>query len=231
MPPASKRTDAVPTMRLYGYYRSSASYRIRIALNLKNLPWENLSVLLNRGEQNEPSFTALNPSGLVPVLDTGDGALSQSFAIAEFLEERHPAPPLLPRDAIGRARVREMMAVIGCDVHPLQNLRVLNYLRDEFGADEDAVTRWCQRWIANGLSAFESLTTRYGGDGLFAYGDSPTFADAWLVPQLYNARRFKVDLAPYARIGAIDAHCLTLAAFADAQPERQADAPAPPRPA
>lgn len=213
------------SMRLFGYYRSSASYRIRIALNLKQLSWEYLTVLLNRGEQKKVAFTALNPSGLVPVLDSGDGALSQSVAIAEYLEERYPERPLLPPDAAGRARVREMMAIIGCDVHPLQNLRVLNYLRDHFGADEDAVVRWVGRWMAAGFASLETLIERHGG-ALNAYGDSPTLADAWLIPQVYNARRYHIDLSPYPRIRAIDAHCLSLEAFANAVPERQPDAPA-----
>lgn len=215
----------MPSMRLFGYYRSSASYRIRIALNLKQLSWEYLAVLLNRGEQKEATFTALNPSGLVPVLDSGDGSMSQSVAIAEYIEERHPEPPLLPPDAAGRARVREMMAVIGCDIHPLQNLRVLNYLREHFGADDEAVARWIGRWISSGFASLETLIERHGGD-VHAYGDAPTLADAWLIPQVYNARRFEIDLSPYPRIRAIDAHCLTLPAFANAIPERQPDAPA-----
>ena len=214
------------TPKLFGYYRSSASYRIRIVLNLKGLSWQYETVRLNRGEQKQAAFTALNPSGLVPVLDAGDAVVSQSAAIAEFLEERYAQPPLLPADQVGRARVREMMAVIGCDVHPLQNLRVLNYLRDEFDADDDAVKRWIHRWIGAGLASFEALAMRHGKDGPFACGSSATLADAWLVPQLYNARRHELDLAPYPRILAIDAHCQALAPFRDAMPEHQPDAPA-----
>ncbi len=211
-------------MKLYGYYRSSASYRIRIILNLKGLPWDYQPVLLNKGEQRQPDFLSTNPSGLVPVLDDGAGPLSQSAAIAEYLEETHPKPALLPGDPLARARVREIMAVIGCDVHPLQNLRVLNWLRGEFAATDAQVTRWIHRWISAGFDTLEQLVNRQG-DGRFCVGTSATLADAWLIPQLYNARRFELDLAPYPNLRSIEAHCLTLAAFADAQPERQSDAP------
>jgi maleylpyruvate isomerase len=153
-------------------------------------------------------------------------ALSQSLAIAEYLEELHPDPPLLPVDAGERAQVRAMMAVVACDIHPLQNLRVLNYLRDNFVADDESIERWIRRWIGDGFSAIESMLAARGAAGPFACGESPTLADAWLVPQVYNARRFKVDITPFPRIGAIDTHCLTLDAFARAVPENQPDAPA-----
>lgn len=213
------------SMTLFGYYRSSASYRIRIVLNLKGLPWEYRSVLLNRGEQKQAEFLARNPSGLVPVLDTGSVSLSQSVAIAEYLEEVHPDPALLPKNPLERARVREIMAIISCDVHPLQNLRVLNWLREELGADEQKVTAWIHRWISAGFGAIEGLLERSDSKGDFCVGTTPTLADALLIPQMYNARRFALDLEPFPRLRAIDAHCQTLAAFTDAAPERQPDAP------
>lgn len=213
-------------MKLYGYYRSSASYRIRILLNLKSIAFEYVAVMLNRGEQKQAEFLARNPSGLVPVLETGEQSLGQSMAIAEYLEESVPEPPLLPAAAAGRATVREMLATVGCDIHPLQNLRVLNYLRDEFSADDDAVMRWVQRWISGGFEAFEQLVTRADSDGHFCYGQSISLADVWLVPQMYNARRFQVDLSKFPLLTSIDAHCLSLPPFAAAVPERQPDAPA-----
>lgn len=215
-------------LTLFGYYRSSASYRIRIVLNLKALDWAYRTVRLNRGEQRSESFTGMNPSGLVPVLKAGDTTLSQSAAIAEWLEERYPEPSLLPGDADARARVREILAVIGCDVHPLQNLRVLNCLREDFGAEDAAVEGWIHRWIGAGFRTVETFIERYGTDRGFACGEAPTLADAWLVPQVYNARRYQLDLEPYPRIRAVDAHCRTLDAFARAAPERQPDAPGPP---
>lgn len=212
-------------MKLYGYYRSSASYRIRILLNLKKISWEFEPVMLNRGEQSKAEFLERNPTGLVPVLETGELSLGQSMAIAEYLEERYPDPALLPSDPDGRARVREMAALIACDTHPLQNLRVLNHLRNSFGADDDAVAEWTRHWIGRNFAALEKLVARSGSDGRFCYGDSATMADAWLVPQMYNARRFNVDLAPYPLLTSIDAHCLQLPAFSEAVPERQPDAP------
>lgn len=212
-------------MKLYGYYRSSASYRIRILLNLKGQSWDYVPVLLNRGEQKSDAFLARNPSGLVPVLEHGSLTLAQSPAIAEYIEETWPEPPLLPVDAAGRARVREMLAIIGCDIHPLQNLRVLNWLGDELGASDAQVRQWIHRWIGAGFGALETLLRERGSNGRYCHGDGPTLADAWLVPQMYNARRHELDLAPYPRLCAIDAHCRQLPAFAEAAPERQPDAP------
>lgn len=214
-------------MKLYGYYRSSASYRIRIVLNLKGVAWENVPVLLNKGEQRGESFKSMNPAGLVPVLDTGTGLLFQSAAIAEYLEEAQPEPPLLPADPMLRAQVREMQNLVGCDIHPLQNLRVLNYLRAELGQDDAAVGAWCRNWIGAGFTAFEKLALQRSSQGRHCVGDSITLADAWLIPQLYNARRFGVDLGPFPTIVSIGSHCSALEPFAAAHPDRQPDAPGP----
>ena len=212
-------------MKLYGYWRSSASYRIRIVLNLKGVAWENVPVPLDRGEHRQPGFRALNPAALVPVLEAGGARLVQSPAIAEFLEERNPAPPLLPADPLARARVRELQHLVGCDIHPLQNLRVLKYLRAELGQDDAAVAAWCRRWIGDGLAAYEALAAERSADGRYSVGDTLTLADAWLVPQVYNAERFEVDLAPYPVIRSIVKHCLAITAVAAAHPSRQPDAP------
>jgi maleylacetoacetate isomerase len=213
-------------MQLFGYYRSSATYRIRIVLNIKKVQWQNRTISLIDNEQKSAEFRKLNPAGLVPVLDTGDATLAQSGAIAEYLEECFPVPQLLPTDVTARARVRAMMHTIGCDIHPLQNLRVLRYLRDEFTQDDNGVARWCRHWIANGFAAFETLAAAHSEDQRFSFGDSLTLADAWLIPQVYNARRFELDLSPYPTLMAIDQHCRTLQPFLDAHPDRQPDAPA-----
>ena len=214
-----------PTMKLYGYYRSSASYRIRIILNLKNLHHEHTAVMLHRGEQHDDAFKAINPMGLVPVLETGGNLLAQSPAIAEFIEEQHPQPPLLPADHIERAQVREMMHTIGCDIHPLQNLRVLKYLRSEFERDDAGVERWCRKWIGDGFAAFEQLARSRSANGQYAFGNKITLADVWLIPQVYNARRFDLDLTPFPTIASIDEHCQALPEFSLAHPSRQKDAP------
>jgi maleylpyruvate isomerase len=212
-------------MQLFGYFRSSATYRIRIVLNLKQVKWQYQPISLIDNEQKSEEFRKLNSAGLVPVLDTGDAVLAQSAAIAEFLEERYPSPSLLPRDATARARVREMMNTIGCDVHPLQNLRVLKYLRSEFSQDDAGVARWCRNWIEFGFQTFETLVARHSSNRRFSFGNALTLADAWLVPQVYNARRFELDLEPFPVITAIDKHCSQLEAFADAHPDRQVDSP------
>lgn len=212
-------------MKLYGYWRSSASYRIRIVLNAKGIDWEYVPVLLNRGEQREADFRKLNPSALVPVLECEGERLAQSAAIADFLEQRYPSPALLPSAPLERARVREMQHLVGCDIHPLQNLRVLNYLRAEHGQDDDGVAAWCRRWIGDGFAAYETLAAQRTGDGRYAVGDALTLADVWLVPQVYNAERFGLDLAPYPTIRSIAEHCGKLEAVASAHPARQPDAP------
>lgn len=209
-------------MKLYSYWRSSAAYRVRIALNLKGLDYEIAGIDLRTGDQSGPDYKALNPQGLVPALDTGEDLLIQSSAIMEWLEETHPAPALLPGDPAGRATVRAMAAIVTCDIHPLNNLRVLNSLKAEFGADQAQVDAWIARWIASGFDALEALIVRHGGR--FAYGDSPTLADCCLVPQVYNARRFHIDLAPWPLIAAIDEACAKLPAFVRAHPHNQPDA-------
>lgn len=214
-------------MKLYGYYRSSASYRLRIILGLKKIDWENRPVHLAKGEQLSADFRAINPMGLVPVLDTGESVLSQSPAIAEYLEEMYPQPSLLPATAVARAEVREMLNTIGCEIHPLQNLRVLKYLRAEYGQDDKGVAAWCREWIGQGFAAFEKLALERSANRQYSFGDSLSLADVWLVPQVYNARRFELDLSPYPVIVSVDAHCQSLSAFADAHPDSQPDAPPP----
>jgi maleylpyruvate isomerase len=212
-------------VKLYGYYRSSASYRLRIILGLKKIDWENHPVHLAKGEQLSPEFRTINPMGLVPVLDTGESILSQSPAIAEYLEEMYPEPSLLPASSVARAQVREMLNTIGCEIHPLQNLRVLKYLRAEYGQDDDGVAAWCREWIAQGFTAFENLAMGRSVSKQYSFGDSLSLADVWLVPQVYNARRFGLDLTSYPVISSVDAHCQELTAFADAHPDKQPDAP------
>ena len=212
-------------MKLYGSYRSSASYRIRIILNLKGIAWENRPVMLNRDEHRADTFRTINPMGLVPVLDTGEAMLAQSAAIAEFLEETFPAPPLLPKDPLLRAQVRELQHLIGCDIHPLQNLRVLKHLRAEFGQDDAGVEKWCRKWIGAGFEAFETIAATRSRSGRYSTGDSLSLADVWLVPQLYNARRFGLDLAPFPTLARIGEHCLSLDPVAAAHPDQQPDAP------
>jgi maleylpyruvate isomerase len=213
-------------MKLYGYYRSSASYRVRIILNFKGLSWDYVPVMLNLGEHRGDAFRAINPMGFVPVLADGDARISQSPAIAEYLEERHTSPALLPADPVGRAGVREIQNLIGCDIHPLQNLRVLRHLREAFGQGEAATAAWCRHWIGAGFDAVEQLAQARSAAGRFCVGDTPTLADVWLVPQLYNARRWELDLAPWPTLSGIGRHCEAIDAFAAAHPARQPDAPA-----
>ena len=209
-------------MRLHGYFRSTASYRVRIALNLKGLAYEQAFVQLREGEQRAPAFLARNPQGLVPALELDDGAvLTQSLAICEYLDDVHPEPPLLPRDAAQRARVRAVAQVIACDTHPVQNLKVLDRLR-ALGLAEEQVTAWARTTIEEGLDACDRLIA--GAGGRYCFGDEVTLADICLVPQLFNARRFGVDLR-WPRLVQVEAACLALPAFAQAVPERQPDAP------
>jgi len=212
-------------MTLYGYFRSSTSYRTRIAMNLKGLDYDYIAINLAQDEQLKNEFLSLNPQGLVPVLQADDLLLFQSPAILEWLEEVYPKNPLLPKDAAGRMQVRALSAMIGCDIHPLNNRRILQYLRNELSVDEDEVIKWCHRWISEGFAALEKRLVADKTHGKFCYGDSPTFADCYLIPQVSSARRFEVDLNPYPNIVQIDAHCRTLKAFSDADPMQQPDAP------
>lgn len=205
-------------LTLHGYWRSGTSYRTRIALNLKGLAYATAGVDLRQGAQRSERFLDLNPQGLVPALEIGDRVLTQSPAILEWLEEAHPEPPLLPRDPADRAEVRAMAALIGCDVHPLNNMRVLKAVA-EFGVEQQA---WAARWIAPGFEALERLIERRGGR--YSFGDGPTLADCYLVPQVYSARRFAVDLSAYPRIVAVDAALSALEPVAAAHPDRQPDA-------
>jgi len=213
-------------MKLYTYFRSSAAYRVRIALNLKGLPYETVPVHLTRGggEQLKAAYRELNPQALVPVLEDGAWHFTQSLAIIEYLEETHPQAPLLPRDAAGRARVRALALAIACDLHPLNNLRVLNYLTGPMGLGNDARQTWYCHWIAEGLGALETMLAKDGRTGKFCHGDAPGFADCCLVPQMANARRFKCDVAPYPTLLRIENNCQALDAFRRAAPDRQPDA-------
>jgi len=208
-------------MKLHGYFRSSASYRVRIALNLKGLGAEHLPHHLRKGEQRDPSYLAINPQGLVPTLQDGGTVITQSLAIIEWLEETHPAPPLLPKDPLRRALVRAFAQVLACDTHPVQNLKVLARLR-ELGLPEEQVTGWAAWANREGLSACEALIA--GEPGPFCFGDAPSIADLCLVPQLANARRFGVDVAAFPRLLKAELAARNLKAFADAAPERQPDA-------
>jgi maleylpyruvate isomerase len=212
-------------LRLYTYFRSTAAYRVRIALALKGLSYESVPVHLvrNGGEQLAPAYRLVNPAALVPALQDDGAVITQSMAILEYLEDAHPEPPLLPSDALGRARVRALALTVACDVHPLGNLRVLNHLTQTFGADEAARSAWAQHWIALGFTAFEQHLQRDAATGAFCHGDTPTLADCCLVPQVFNARRFKLDLSLFPTIQRIAEHCETLPAFDAAQPARQDD--------
>ncbi|HEV8029455.1 MAG TPA: maleylacetoacetate isomerase [Stellaceae bacterium] len=210
-------------MRLYGYFRSSAAFRVRIALNLKGLAYEGASIHLRRGDQAQAGFLAVNPQGLVPALETDGQILIQSIAIIEYLDETHPEPPLLPRDAAGRARVRALAAIVACDIHPLNNLRVLRYLHRPLGQDQTAIETWYNHWIDAGFQALESKLAGDARTGAFCHGDAPGLADIALVPQVVNAERYELDLAPYPTINRIFENCIKLDAFADAHPNRQPD--------
>ncbi|PMQ18307.1 maleylacetoacetate isomerase [Janthinobacterium sp. AD80] len=215
-------------MKLYTYFRSSAAYRVRIALNLKGIAYDSIPVhlLQDGGQQLLPAYRAVNPSALVPALDDEGAILTQSLAMLEYLEETRPGVPLLPPDALGRARVRALALAIACDAHPLTNLRVLKYLKNTLGLSEEAKQEWYRHWMAEGLAAFEALLAQGDPKGtrLFCHGDGPTLADCCLVPQVFNAQRFAIDLAPYPRVARIHAHCVSLPAFAAAHPSRQPDA-------
>jgi maleylacetoacetate isomerase len=207
-------------MILYSYARSSAAYRVRIALAMKGLSYDTAAIHLGQAAHREPDYLAVNPQGMVPALADGEVLLAQSLAIIEYLDECHPEPPLLPADPAGRAQVRRLAMMIAADIHPLQNSRVLSRLRTTAGFDDDQVTGWVRHWIEEGFRALECIV---GETGAFCYGDHPGLADIVLVPQMTNARRFGVDLSPYPTLQAIDSRCRALPAFATAAPENQAD--------
>ena len=213
-------------MRLYTFFRSSASYRVRIALNIKGLSYEQVPIHLRRsgGEQLGAAYKAINPQALVPALDDNGKILTQSLAIIEYLDETHPTPPLLPSGPADKALVRSMAMVIACEVHPIQNLRVLNYVKATYNQTDAQVNQWAQHWIDLGLSALEPMIVARLKRGKFCFGDTPTLADICLIPQLGNARRYGCDLSKYPTILEIEKSCMALPAFADAAPEKQPDA-------
>jgi len=211
-------------MKLYGYWRSSAAYRVRIALNLKGLSYETVSVNLAKGEQYQPAYDAINPQNVVPVLEDQGQRLYQSLAIIQYLEEVHPQPPLLPPDPVGRNRVRSLALIVACEIHPLNNPRVLNCLTGKFGISEDQKLAWYHDWIRTGFTALERRLATEPGTGRYCHGDMPGFADVALVPQVANAVRFKVDLSAFPTIRRIDAECQMLEAFQKAAPQNQPDA-------
>lgn len=214
-------------MKLFGYFRSSAAFRVRIALNFKGIAVEHVSRHLRKGEQQAPDYVAINPQKLVPalVLDSGQ-VLTQSLAILEYLEEVHPTPPLLPRDPVERARVRALALIPTADIHPIQNLRVMAYLRDKFGQTEESAFAWSRHWIETGFDAYEASIAKDPQTGVFSHGDLPTLADLCLVPQVFNAARFKVDMKRYPTILRIHDACMKHPAFDAAQPSKQPDAEA-----
>jgi maleylacetoacetate isomerase len=211
-------------MKLYGYWRSSAAYRVRIALALKNLSYEYLSINLATGAHRKPEYGEVNPQQLVPVLMEGDEPQYQSLAIIDYLEETHPHPPLLPRDPLERSRVRSLAMIIACEIHPLNNPRVLNYITSQLGATEEQKLAWYAHWVSTGFSALEQRLATERWTGRYCHGDTPGMADACLVPQVANAVRFKVDLAPFPIIRRINETCLEHEAFRKAAPENQPDA-------
>jgi maleylpyruvate isomerase len=213
-------------MKLYTFFRSSASYRVRIALNLKGLAYEQVPIHLRRagGEQFAASYKAINPQALVPSLEDNGRFLTQSLAIIEYLEECFPKPPLLPADPAERAQVRSMALVVACEIHPIQNLRVLVYLKNNLQQSEEDLNRWARHWIDLGLSALEQMTSSIPKRSHFCFGDRPTLGDICLVPQLANARRFGCDLSAYPTLLQIEKACNALPAFANAAPEKQPDA-------
>jgi len=215
-------------MKLYGFFRSGTSHRLRIALNLKGLSYEQVAVDLRKEEHLAEAYRAINPQQFVPALDVDGDVMVQSPAIIEWLEERHPQPPLLPERPKERAAVRAMAAIVGCDIHPVNNRRILETLRKRFGADEAAINEWCGSWIGAGFDAFDALVRAHDHTqerpGSFAFGELPTLADVYLVPQIESARRFKVELSRWPRLVAIDEACGRLEAFQRAAPAAQPDA-------
>lgn len=201
---------------LYDYYRSSAAYRVRIGLNLKGVAYDSVDVSLLNGDQRSPEHLARNPQGFVPVLDVGEGVLTQSLAILDYLDAKHPEPRFVPADPLARSRTLAMALTVACDIHPLNNLRVLNHLKRELSIEEETRNDWYRHWVVQGFDALEQMA----GEGPFLGGDAPDMADICLVPQIFNARRFEVDLTPYPKLVAADAAAQRLEAFAAAHPDR-----------
>jgi maleylacetoacetate isomerase len=213
-------------MRFYGFFRSSAAYRCRIAFNLKGVAPDFVPVHLRKGEQRAEEFLKLNPQGLVPALDSDGHLLTQSLAIIEWLEETKPAPALLPKDPFDRAHVRALALSIACDIHPLNNLRVLKYLKNDLKQEQNAIDDWCRHWIETGLTAYEATLERSHSAGAFSFGDTPTLADICLAPQFFSAERFGADFSAHRNLMRIKASCDAHPAFAAAHPSRQPDAEA-----
>ena len=211
-------------MKLYNFFRSATSHRLRIALNLKGLTADYIPVDLRVEAHLKEAFRSINPQGLVPALDTGEQVLIQSPAIIEWLEETHPTPALLPADAAARAHVRALAAIVGCDIHPINNRRILEALRKQFGASEADIDAWCSTWISHGFDALEAMLKADSNRSIFCFGNSPSLADVYLIPQVESARRFKVDLTRWPLISAVDAACAQLDAFRLAAPALQPDA-------
>lgn len=211
-------------MLLYTYFRSSAAFRVRIALNLKGKAYESSAISLPKGAHRKDDFGAINPQKLVPALIEDGHLLTQSLAIMEYLEEKQPLPPLLPKDLLGRARVRSLSLLIACEIHPLNNLRVLQHLKRGLGQDEAAINTWYRHWVAEGLAKFEADLTNTAGTGTYCHGNTPTMADCCLVPQIFNANRYECDLTPYPATMRVFDACMKLDAFDRAQPMKQPDA-------
>lgn len=211
-------------MKLYGYFRSSASYRVRIALALKGLAWDLQPVHLRRDEQRAPEFLERNPQGLVPALEHDGAVLTQSLAIIEYLEERFPQPALLPQSPADRAWVRALAQVVACDIHPINNLRVLQYLEKDMALGDDARAAWARRWIDAGFGAMEAMLCGDARTGDHCFGNEPTLADVCLVPQVFNSQRFAVEMSRYPTLARIHENCMRLPAFSDQAPEQQPDA-------
>jgi maleylacetoacetate isomerase/maleylpyruvate isomerase len=210
-------------MKLYTWFRSSAAFRVRIALNLKGLRYDQEPVSLPKAAHRKPEYAALNPQALVPTLEEDGQLLTQSLAIIEYLEEKQPSPPLLPKDLAGRARVRSLSQLVACEIHPLNNLRALNYLRKSLGQTDEAANAWYHHWIADGFQKLEAELAR-GRTSRYSHGDAPTMADCCLVPQVFNAQRYKCDLSPYPTVMRVFAECMKVDAFDRAQPSRQPEA-------
>ena len=210
-------------IKLYGYFRSSAAFRVRIALNLKKLEYEAAPIHLRRNDQTKSDYLAVNPQGLVPTLLDGSRTLFQSLAIVEYLDETYPEPPLLPKHPADRARVRGLAEIVACDIHPINNLRVLRYIAHSLGHDEAAIASWYNHWIAAGFQALEKLLVEDSRTGGFCHGNAPGLADVTLVPQVVNAERYRLDLAPYPTITRIYQSCMRLESFAAAHPDNRPD--------